>query len=62
MLRSFFNKKDKILGRYVFNKYDVYPHEQIMAGAVAEDPEICFSIKEAHSRNILHTAKPCQVK
>ena len=41
------------------DKYGVYPDEQLVAGAVAEDSEICFSIKETDSQNIPHIAKPC---
>ena len=37
-------------------RYGVYPGERIVAGVVTENPELCFSIKEADSRIIPHIA------
>ena len=45
-----------ILSGYMTGRYGVYPGERIVAGVVTENPELCFSIKEADSRIIPHIA------
>ena len=49
-----------ILSGYMTDAYGVYPVERIVAGLVTEDPNLCFSVKEAASRIIPHFSIACQ--
>ena len=50
--KSFLDNMDVIISRYMTEAYGVYPGECSMAGAVTEDPELCFSIEEACQKEV----------